>query len=317
MGERFARLLARTRRPDVTPEAVDERTAFRAFVRRKSGNVSEETLDRYWRYVENFKEWLEGEDPTPTNVDAYHERVLMKKYVANSRVPICSALNWWLRFRKVKDEEDEPLRLPIPETEAAEDPRTLSDAEWDTLRKHLGSQGDLRELALAMLQHDTLLRPCDLVAIPLSLVVLDAERPHIAGKRQKKTGAFVKPFISRDTVAVLRRYIAEYHPTRLLFETEGGNAFHRRWPLEVFRRATRRAGLPDDITSRVFRRTGATNWEGDVKDLAAQGGWKDVKTIWKHYRQVKEERHWDAFERTFEPAADKPKPPGPEDPAFR
>jgi hypothetical protein len=46
-------------------------------------------------------------------------------------------------------------------------------------------------------------------------------------------------------------------------------------------------------------------------------GWKDVKTIWKHYRQVKEERHWDAFERTFEPAADEPKGPDLEDPAFR
>jgi hypothetical protein len=44
------------------------------------------------------------------------------------------------------------------------------------------------------------------------------------------------------------------------------------------KRACKRSGLPDDITSRVFRRTGATNWDGDVKDLAAQGGWKDVKT---------------------------------------
>jgi len=301
----------------VTPEPLDEGAAFRAFVRRKSGNVSEETLNRYWAYVEHLKEWLEGEDPTPANIDTYHERVLLRKYVPNSRVSICSAINWWLRFRKIRDEEDEPLRLPIPETEAAEDPRTLADDEWKSLRADLQRHGDLRELALAMVQRDTLLRPCDLVAIPLSLVVLDADHPHIAGKRQKKTGAFVKPFISRDTVAVLRRYISAYKPKRFLFETDEGKAFHRRWPLEVFRRACKRAGLPEDITSRVFRRTGATNWEGDVKDLAAQGGWKDVKTIWKHYRQVKEDRHWDAFEKTFEPPDDRPKPPDPEDPAFR
>ena len=301
----------------MTPQPLDEELAYRAFVRRKSGKVSEETLNRYWTYVANLKEWLEDEDPTPANIDAYHESVLMKKYVPNSRVPICSALNWWLRFRKIRDEEDEPLRLPIPETEAAEEPRTLSDDEWKSLRKHLEAQGNLRELALAMVQRDTLLRPCDLVAIPLSLVVLDAEHPHIAGKRQKKTGAFVKPFISRDTAGVLRRYIAAYKPKQYLFETDTGDLFHRRWPLEVFRRACKRAGLPEDITSRVFRRTGATNWDGDVKDLAAQGGWKDVKTIWKHYRQVKEERHWEAFERTFEPAPDKPKAPDLEDPAFR
>jgi len=301
----------------VTPEPVDEETAFRAFVRRKSGNVSEETLNRYWIYVANLKGWLEGEDPTPANIDAYHESVLMKRYVPNSRVPICSALNWWLRFRKIRDEEDEPLRLPIPETEAAEEPRTLSDEEWDALKKHLERRGDLRELTLVLVQRDTLLRPCDLVAIPLSLVVLDAEHPHIAGKRQRKTGAFVKPFISKDTVRVLRRYIAAYGPRQYLFEKDAGVAFHRRWPLEVLHRACKRAGLPEDITSRVFRRTGATNWDGDVKDLAAQGGWKDVKTIWKHYRQVKEERHWDAFARTFEPAAERPKLADPEDPAFR
>lgn len=301
----------------MTPKPLDDETAYRAFVRRKSRNVSEETLNRYWAYVAAFKDWLEGEDLTPANVDAYHETVLLKKYVSNSRVPVCSALNWWLRLQKIRDEEDEPLRLPIPETEAAEEPRTLTDEEWARLRKHLERQGNLRELALVMVQRDTLLRPCDLVTIPLSLVVLDADHPHIAGKRQKKTGAVVKPFISKDTVSVLRRYIAAHKPTRYLFETDGGEALHRRWPLEVLRRACKHARLPDDITPRIFRRTGATNWEGDVKDLAAQGGWKDVKTIWKHYRQVKEERHWDAFERTFEPKDDRPKPPVEEDPAFR
>lgn len=301
----------------MTPPPLDEENAFRAFVRRKSRNVSEETLSRYWVYVRNFKEWLEGDDPTPANVDAYHESVLMKKYVPNSRVPICSALNWWLRFRKIRDEEDEPLRLPIPETEADENPRMLTDDEWTALRSHLERQGNLRELAVAMVQHETLLRPCDIVAIPLSLVILDADHPCIAGKKQKKTGAFVRPFISKETVAVLRRYLAEYKPAQHLFETETGEMFHRRWPLEVFHRACKRAGLPEDITSRVFRRTGATNWRGDVKDLCAQGGWKDPKTVWKHYRMVKEERHWDAFERTFEPAADKPKAPDMEDPAFR
>src|SRR2546430_9064204 len=125
------------RRDRVTPTPLDEELAFRAFVRRKSGNVSEETLNRYWNYVANLKEWLDGEDPTPANVDAYHGSVLMKKYVPNSRVPICSALNWWLRFRKIRDEEDEPLRPPIPETGAAEEPRTLSDAQRPSLRRPL------------------------------------------------------------------------------------------------------------------------------------------------------------------------------------
>ena len=32
---------------------------------------------------------------------------------------------------------------------------------------------------------------------------------------------------------------------------------------------------------------------GDVKDLQAQGGWADPKTIFKHYRLLDEERHLD------------------------
>src|SRR3989442_6233821 len=179
MGKRLGRLLAWTGRY-MTADPVDEETVCRAFVRRKSGNVSEETLTRYWTYFANLKEWLNGEVPTPANIDAYHETVLMKKYVPNSRVRICSALNWWLRFRKIRDEEDEPLRLPIPETEAAEEPRTLSDDEWKSLRTHLEAQGNLRELALAMVQRDTLLRRCDLMAIPLSLTVLNHEKRAVA-----------------------------------------------------------------------------------------------------------------------------------------
>jgi integrase len=168
-----------------------------------------------------------------------------------------------------------------------------------------------------MVQRDTFLRPCDVVTIPLSLVVLDGDHPRIAGKRQRKTKARVMPFVTRETADVLRRYLEAYRPTEYLFEAAPGTPFHRRWPLEVLRRATRRAGLPDDITPRVFRRTGATNWKGDVKDLAAQGGWADPKTIWKHYRLWQDERHWEAFERTFGETGKKPSEADPEDPAFR
>ncbi len=55
---------------------------------------------------------------------------------------------------------------------------------------------------------------------------------------------------------------------------------------------------------------------GDIKDLQAQGGWADPKTIFKHYRLLDEERHLDGFEKTFGVKA-KPDLADLEDPAFR
>jgi integrase len=281
--------------------ALSDEEAFRGFVKRK-GHVNEATLDRYWQYVVAFLTWLDGEPITPQSVDAYYQQIICRKYRVNSRLVVCPALTWYLRSKKIRDEEDEPLRFPMPSKELLEDRYLIDEeADWLPLKRELERQGNLKELALVLLQHDSLLRPSDLVNVRLSQVRLDVDHPCIDGKVQQKTNRRVKPFITKETARTLGRYIERHKPSVYLFEVMPGRPHHRRYPLEVIRRACGRAGLPDTITPRAFRRTGATMWKGDVKDLQAQGGWADPKTIYQHYRQWQDERHWEAFEKTFEP----------------
>ena len=318
---RIARLL-RGREDRVTAKGLDERTQFRAYVRLKSGGtISEATLDRYeqavfvgTRNVVGFLSWLEKQPIDEETVSAYHETVLLKRYAANSRVPICSGLNWYLRWKRARDKDGEDLRFPIPATEAAENARAIGNDEYAALERHLRAKGDLRELAAVMVARDTGLRPSDVTTIPLGLLDIDGEHPRIRGKKQAKTGNRVSPYLRRETANVVRRYVATYKPDAFLFEVRPKQPFHRRWILEILRRACKETGLPVDITPRAFRRTLATNWKGDIKDLQAQGGWADPKTIFKHYRLLDEERHYRGFEETFEP---KPDPADLEDPAFR
>ncbi len=166
MGKRLDRLFA-GRRDAVTSDGVDERTQFRAYVRLKSGGaISEDTLHRYetivfvgTRTVAGFLPWLHGQPINGETVAAYHETVLLQRYRQNSRVPICSGLNWYLRWKRIRDEDGEDLRFPIPATEAAENARVISDGEYAALLRHLRSKGDLRELAAVMIQRDTGMRP--------------------------------------------------------------------------------------------------------------------------------------------------------------
>lgn len=307
----------------MTPPHLDERTAFRAYVRLKSGgNIAESTLDRYAQAVfdgtkkcPGLLPWLDGEDVTEAAVAAFNE-VLCKVYKPNSRVPICSGLNWYLRWKKVRDEDGEPVRFPIPQTEAAENARKITDDEYSVLERTLRKGGDVREFAAVMVQHDTGMSPGDIVATPLGLLDLNGDVPRIRFKQRKKTGVRASPYLRLETGKVLREYLAAYRPRDYLFETEPGMKFHRRWLLEVIRRACKRSGLPEDITPRTFRRTLATNWKGDIKDLQVQGGWADPKTIFKHYRLMDEERHLDGFEKTFGVRA-RLELPEKDDPAFR
>ncbi len=53
------------------------------------------------------------------------------------------------------------------------------------------------------------------------------------------------------------------------------------------------------ITPRMLRRTGATLWPGDLKDLQLQGGWKDAKTPLEHYKQGQAKAHREVFDVLF------------------
>ena len=51
------------------------------------------------------------------------------------------------------------------------------------------------------------------------------------------------------------------------------------------------------FTPRMFRSNLANRWPGDdIKDLMVQGGWKDSRTIFRHYRRKIRERRVASFE---------------------
>src|SRR2546428_7063656 len=235
---RIARLFG-GRRDRVTAKGLDERTQFRAYVRLKSGGtISAATLDRYeqavfhgtWNVV-GLLPWLDGQRIDAETVAAFHETVLLRKYKPNSRVPICSGLNWYLRWKRLRDDDGEILRFPIPATEAAENARAIGDEEYALLERHFPAKGDLRELAAVMVQRDTGMRPSDVTTIPLGILDVDGEHPRIRGKKQQKTRTFVSPYLRHETAEILRRYLATSRPEAYLFEIAPKQPFHRRWIL--------------------------------------------------------------------------------------
>src|SRR5206468_158505 len=107
------------------------------------------------RTVVGFLPWLETESIDDETVSAYHETVLLKRYKPNSRVPICSGLNWYLRWKRARDSDGDDLRFPIPATQAAEGARAIGEDEYAELERHIRDNGNLRELAALMVQRDT------------------------------------------------------------------------------------------------------------------------------------------------------------------
>ncbi len=55
------------------------------------------------------------------------------------------------------------------------------------------------------------------------------------------------------------------------------------------------------VTPRIFRRTLATHWRGNLKGLLAQGGWKDVSTPQVHYQQHRTSQHDLDYDALMEP----------------
>ena len=113
----------------------------------------------------------------------------------------------------------------------------------------------------------------------------------------QKARVLAKAVLSPTSIALMRDYLAERRPARFVFEQRDGRHYHRTWPNETLRKACGALGL-SGISPRAFRRTLATNWDGDaIKELQVQAGWKDVKTIFTHYRQAVDERQRAAAHR--------------------
>ncbi|TET89926.1 MAG: hypothetical protein E3J35_08425, partial [Methanomassiliicoccales archaeon] len=213
-----------------------------------------------------------------------------RSYSTNSRIVTNVSINWLLKMLRAKDSDGEPLKLQIPAKETSPHGRLISEPEWQRMARYSRTHLDLRECVLLHLLRETLLRPSDIVRIRLSNLDLESDPPAIRNLVQQKTKFVASPRVSLETGQLVKKYVKTCKPIEYLFESRPGKQFHRRWPTETLRRITDALGIAG-ITPRVFRRSGATAWEGKVTTLQLQGGWKSAKSIYSHYLKYREEDH--------------------------
>ncbi len=279
-----------------TPIRVSERGYKEYIALRKE--VTQETLKRYWSYAKRFLDWLGSSELTEERLARWNA-MTKRTYGTNSRVVTNVSVNWLLKMVRAKDGDGEPLKLQLPTKETTLHGRLVSGDEWRRIERFARTRMPLREYILVRLIRESLLRPSDLVGIQIRNLDLESDPPAIRDLIQKKTGFVASPRISQETGRLIKKYLKTCRPLEYLFEPKPGKQFHRRWPTETLRRMTNALGM-FGITPRVFRRTGATAWEGNVATLQLQGGWKDAKTIYDHYLKYQEESHNQDFKKTFD-----------------
>lgn len=272
---------------------------YKGFIRRKSSRAPKEaTLRRYWGYVEKLQAWLgrHGDLPLGKALDRY--LLELEDYSTNARIVVHSALNWAFRALHLKDVDGEPSRYPVPAKEVHHRKPVVDAKGWREMEPVIRARTNAKEYAAIRVLRDSGLRPSDVVTVELGEVVLDGEAPRVE-KTTLKTGVPVYSRITRETAAILTRYLRHYKPRTYLFESAPGKAYWRAWPWWILRQ---KCGL--DVTPTTFRRSLATRWRGDLKGLLAQGGWKDVKTPQVHYQQHRTTQHDLDYDDLMEPDED-------------
>lgn len=270
---------------------------YAAHIAYKSGRASERTLSRYWKYITNFRCWL-AKNPT-NDRDALRDRIiqynriLRKRYRTNSLLVVLTALNWLFRCLRTKDEDGEIMRLTLPQRELLHHQRIVTEADWEDIQYHLKVKGTPKELVCITVLNETGLRPSDVVSIRLDQLILQDEHPRICLTARKNKAEVISRITSR-TAQLIKRYLKTEQPETYLFEPSPDKPYYSKWPLRILRKH----GI-EEISPRTFRRTLATRWPGDVKDLQYQGGWKDSKTILENYKQGQLDRHNEAFDTLF------------------
>ena len=293
---RFRRFISRQMKHSKTAIRVSEREYKEFIALRKE--VTQETLKRYWSYAKRFLDWLGISELTEERLARWNA-MTKRSYSTNSRIVTNVSINWLLKMLRAKDSDGEPLKLQIPAKETSPHGRLISEPEWQRLARYARTHLDLRECVLIHLLRETLLRPSDIVRIRLSNLDLESDPPAIRNLVQQKTKFVASPRVSSETGQLVKKYVKTCKPIEYLFESRRGKQFHRRWPTETLRRITDALGIAG-ITPRVFRRSGATAWEGKVATLQLQGGWKCAKSIYSHYLKYREEDHIKDFKATFE-----------------
>lgn len=262
---------------------------LKAFMRNRSrGN--EKTLALYTKEIGRFVGWLGSRALTLEAVDEY-EDWLAKKYAQNSRIAKLVAVNLYLEWKGVQ------FRARPPTKEYVANPRLVDE---DAYREKVRGIADPAERLIVRLQHDSLLRPCDLVTLRLAELA-DVDGVLSIRKKTKKTGKVSDSYLTVETAAELKVYVAQNGITDYVFPSprDSTRPRHRTFP----NKALEKNGMP--WSPRDFRRTGATNWPDDnIPGLIAQGSWTGSRTIFAHYKQDVAARHRAAFEKAIGKATD-------------
>lgn len=276
--------------------------SLETFILRKMKGRSPETVTRYAVYWRRFRGWLGTRPITSATVQEY-ATVLGKTYAPNSLTPIMVGLNYGLAWSGAKVGE-EPLRFRIPPREISMNARLVEDVEYAALLK----AGKTREdQLLVRLLRESGWRPSDLMGLEVSHVNL---REGILEKVSQKTRVLAQAILTPETADLLDVHLKTAKPMRFVFERSPGVGFTRTYPNAVLGRLAQSAGLAAGISPRTFRRTLATRFEGDLKDLMVQGGWAEPKTVLTHYRRSIDERRRAAVYKTFNVPAEDPDVPG-------
>jgi len=258
---------------------------FKAFIRAKAkGPITETTLRLYDKDRQQIVGWL-GSRPLNVETAQEAEAWLKSRYPKpNTLQRKVTALNWLLRWKNVDYQARRPPKAVNPR------PRIIADGEYEG---PLGRMTDPMERVAVRIAHDTGWSPCDVVEIRRSDVDLTGPYPIIRHVRQK-THVAAEAILDRETAEELRAYLEANPDLDYIFpgdRRKGVPHRNRTWLNAVLKRY----GFA--FSPRAFRSNLATKWpDDDIKGLQVQGGWKDIRAIFEHYKGNVRERQVASFE---------------------
>jgi len=254
---------------------------FKAFVRSKAkGPITDATLELYDRDRRRLQGRLGSQSLTVETAQELEAWLKSRSGKPNSQQRWITALNWLLRWKGVDYQARRPPKEPNPH------PRTVPEDEYARLLSRIA---DPMERLAVRISYDTGWSPSDVAAIRKADV--DASDIAIVRKVRQKTNVAAEAVLSKETADELRAFMASSPEGEYLFPGEGRPHRNRTWVNAVLRRNG------STFSPRAFRSNLATRWPGDdIKGLMVQGGWRDSRTIFEHYRGNVRERQIASFE---------------------
>ncbi len=268
---------------------------FRTFVRAKAkGAIRDGTLAIYDKDRQQLTGRLSSRPLTVETAQDLEAWIKSKFPKANTQQRKITSLNWLLRWKGVDYQARRPPKEPNLH------PQTVSEDEYRDLVARIR---DPMERLAVRISHDSGWSPNDVAAIRKTDVDLSGDAVIVRRLRQK-TNVVAEAALLAETAKELRAYLAANPDQEYVFpgdRRQGGPHRNRTWINEVLKRhgAT--------FSPRAFRSNLATRWPGDdIKGLMVQGGWRDSRTIFQHYRGNLRERQVASLEQALDrPAKDR------------